>query len=137
MTVTMKANRIHVFGGPEVILFEDVPRPTPGTGEVLVRVHAAGVGRGMPWYELGVAHYHSLCRSRSAQILRALSRRPPQAIALFPWATKCSGVTNPRFTGACANMLCNQLFGIIRAIAGARPQGYNVILAVSNIARIY
>jgi hypothetical protein len=29
MTVTMKANRIHVFGGPEVILFEDVPRPTP------------------------------------------------------------------------------------------------------------
>jgi len=46
MTVTMKANRIHVFGGPEVILFEDVLRPTPGTGEVLVRVHAAGVG---PW----------------------------------------------------------------------------------------
>ena len=46
MTVTMKANRIHVFGGPEVILFEDVPRPTPGTREVLVRVHAAGVG---PW----------------------------------------------------------------------------------------
>jgi hypothetical protein len=45
-TVAMKANRIHVFGGPEVILFEDVPRPTPGTGEVLVRVHAAGVG---PW----------------------------------------------------------------------------------------
>ena len=46
MTVTMKGNRIHVFGGPDVILFEDVPRPTPGTGEVLVRVHAAGVG---PW----------------------------------------------------------------------------------------
>ena len=36
MTVAMKANRIHRFGGPEVILFEDVPRPTPGTGEVLV-----------------------------------------------------------------------------------------------------
>ena len=35
-TVTMKANRMHVFGGPEVILFEDVPRPTPGTGEALV-----------------------------------------------------------------------------------------------------
>jgi NADPH:quinone reductase-like Zn-dependent oxidoreductase len=46
MTLTMKVDRIHVFGGPEVILFEDVLRPTPGTGEVLVRVHAAGVG---PW----------------------------------------------------------------------------------------
>ena len=46
MTVTMKANRIQVFGGPEVILFEDMPRPTAGTGEALVRVHAAGV---VPW----------------------------------------------------------------------------------------
>lgn len=51
MTVTMKATRIHVFGGPEVILFEEVPRPTPGTGEVLVRVHAAGVG---PWDAQGI-----------------------------------------------------------------------------------
>ena len=33
MTVTMKANRIHVFGVPEVILFEDVRRPTPGAAE--------------------------------------------------------------------------------------------------------
>ena len=36
MTATMKANRIHMFGGPEVILFEDVPRPTPGTGDYAV-----------------------------------------------------------------------------------------------------
>jgi D-arabinose 1-dehydrogenase-like Zn-dependent alcohol dehydrogenase len=53
MTVTMKANRIHVFGGPEVILFEDVPRPTPGAGEVLVRVHAAGVGPWDAWVRAG------------------------------------------------------------------------------------
>src|SRR5215468_8230831 len=42
----MKAARIHNFGGPEVIVFEDVPRPMPATGEVLVRVAAAGVA---PW----------------------------------------------------------------------------------------
>jgi NADPH:quinone reductase-like Zn-dependent oxidoreductase len=42
----MKAARIHNFGGPEVIVVEDIPRPTPATGEVLVRVAAAGVG---PW----------------------------------------------------------------------------------------
>ncbi len=31
------------FGGPEVLRLEDVPTPKPGPGEVLVRMHAAGV----------------------------------------------------------------------------------------------
>jgi NADPH:quinone reductase-like Zn-dependent oxidoreductase len=39
----MKAVRIHQYGGPEVLLFEDAPRPVPGFAEVLIRVHAAGV----------------------------------------------------------------------------------------------
>src|SRR6266480_1015254 len=40
---TMKAIRIHNYGGPEVLKYEDAPRPEPQGGEVLVRVHAAGV----------------------------------------------------------------------------------------------
>src|SRR6201993_1818082 len=40
---TMKAIRIHNYGGPEVLQYEDAPRPRPQAGEVLVRVHAAGV----------------------------------------------------------------------------------------------
>jgi NADPH:quinone reductase-like Zn-dependent oxidoreductase len=40
---TMKAIRIHNYGGPEVLQYEDAPRPEPQAGEVLVRVHAAGV----------------------------------------------------------------------------------------------
>ncbi|TMP89740.1 MAG: NADP-dependent oxidoreductase, partial [Verrucomicrobia bacterium] len=39
----MKAIRIHNYGGPEVLHYEDAPRPEPQAGEVLVRVHAAGV----------------------------------------------------------------------------------------------
>src|ERR1700754_2181649 len=42
-TETMKAVRIHKFGGPDVLQLEDAPRPEPGTHQVLVRVHAAGV----------------------------------------------------------------------------------------------
>jgi NADPH:quinone reductase-like Zn-dependent oxidoreductase len=40
---TMKAVRIHEYGGPEVLKYEDAPRPQPAPDEVLVRVHAAGV----------------------------------------------------------------------------------------------
>ena len=39
----MNAIRIHNYGGPEVLQFEDAPRPQLNKGEVLVRVHAAGV----------------------------------------------------------------------------------------------
>jgi NADPH:quinone reductase-like Zn-dependent oxidoreductase len=39
----MKAIRIHNYGGPEVLHYEDAPRPEPQAGEVLVRVHASGV----------------------------------------------------------------------------------------------
>lgn len=41
---TMKAVRIHKYGGPEVLQSEDLPRPQVSAAtEVLVRVHAAGV----------------------------------------------------------------------------------------------
>jgi NADPH:quinone reductase-like Zn-dependent oxidoreductase len=39
----MKAIRIHNYGGPEVLLYEEAPRPQLRDGEVLIRVHAAGV----------------------------------------------------------------------------------------------
>jgi NADPH2:quinone reductase len=39
----MKAILVHQFGGPEVLRLEEVPTPKPGPGQVLVRIHAAGV----------------------------------------------------------------------------------------------
>jgi NADPH:quinone reductase-like Zn-dependent oxidoreductase len=39
----MKAVRIHSFGGPDVLSFEETAKPKPGPHEVLVRVEAAGV----------------------------------------------------------------------------------------------
>ena len=40
---SMKAVRVHSYGGPEVLRFEDAPRPAPGPGEVLIKVYAASV----------------------------------------------------------------------------------------------
>ena len=39
----MKAIRVHATGGPEVLKYEDVPRPSPGPGQALVRVDATGL----------------------------------------------------------------------------------------------
>lgn len=39
----MKAVRIHKFGGPEVMILEEVERPVPAPDEILVKVYASGV----------------------------------------------------------------------------------------------
>jgi len=39
----MKAIRVHAFGGPEVLQLEEVPKPVAGAGQILVRIHAAGI----------------------------------------------------------------------------------------------
>jgi NADPH2:quinone reductase len=39
----MKAIRVHAAGGPEVLKLDEIPSPTPKTGEALVKVDAAGL----------------------------------------------------------------------------------------------
>ncbi|MGW4697723.1 NADP-dependent oxidoreductase [Kitasatospora cineracea] len=46
---TMRAIRLHEFGGPEVLRHDEVPIPRPQPGEVLVRVHAVGLNP-PDWY---------------------------------------------------------------------------------------
>ncbi|MFZ0158471.1 MAG: NAD(P)-dependent alcohol dehydrogenase [Kineosporiaceae bacterium] len=46
MTTTMKAIVQETYGSADVLELRDVDQPTAGAGEVLLRVHAAGVSRG-------------------------------------------------------------------------------------------
>jgi NADPH:quinone reductase-like Zn-dependent oxidoreductase len=39
----VKAIRIHEFGGPEVLKYEDIPEPQPGPNEIRIKIFAAGV----------------------------------------------------------------------------------------------
>ena len=39
----MKAITIHEFGGPEELLYEEMPVPEFGPGEILVKVHATAI----------------------------------------------------------------------------------------------
>jgi NADPH:quinone reductase-like Zn-dependent oxidoreductase len=49
----MRAVRIHQFGPPTAMVVEEQPRPAPGIGEVLIEVHAAGVGLWDAWIRAG------------------------------------------------------------------------------------
>ncbi len=50
----VKAIRIHEDGGPEVLRYEEVPDPTPGSGEVLVSLRAASLNHLDLWVRKGL-----------------------------------------------------------------------------------
>jgi len=50
----MKAVRIHQFGGPEVLTYEDIPDPQPRKDQVLVRVKACALNHLDVWVRKGL-----------------------------------------------------------------------------------
>jgi NADPH:quinone reductase-like Zn-dependent oxidoreductase len=52
----VKAVRFDEYGGVEVLKVVDVPRPVPGTGQVLVQVKAAGINPGEAKIRSGALH---------------------------------------------------------------------------------
>jgi len=96
----MKAARIHSFGGPEVIVVEDVPRQIPASGELLVRVAASGVG---PWDALireGKSTVSPKPPLTLGSDLSGVVEEIGPGVAEFRSGDKIYGVTNPQFCGA-------------------------------------
>src|SRR5205814_5836908 len=50
----MKAVRIHEFGGPEVLRYEDIPNPKPRKDQLLVRVRACALNHLDLWVRKGL-----------------------------------------------------------------------------------
>ena len=96
----MKAARIHQFGPPDVIVIDDVTRPRPRPGEVLVRVAAAGVG---PWDAL-IREHKSVVKATLPLILGAdlsgVVEEVGPGVSTFHVGQEVYGVTNPDFCGA-------------------------------------
>ena len=96
----MKAARIHSFGPPDVVVVEDVPLPSPGPGEVLVRVMAAGVA---PWDALirkGKSKVSPQPPLTLGSDLSGVVERVGAGVMGFAPADEVYGVTNPQFCGA-------------------------------------
>ena len=98
----MKAVRIHRFGPPEVISLDDLPKPEPGRGEVVVRVKAAGIG---PWDAL-IRSGKSVLPQPLPLILGSDLSGEVESVGVGVEKLKVGdevfGVTNERFTGAYA-----------------------------------
>jgi NADPH:quinone reductase-like Zn-dependent oxidoreductase len=99
---TMKANRVHRFGPPEVIVFEEVERPVPGEGEVLVRVKAAGVGPWDAWVRAGKSVLPQPLPLTLGSDLSGIVESVGPGDCPFAPGDDVFGVTNKRFTGAYA-----------------------------------
>src|SRR5258708_14587590 len=102
MTNTMKAYRVHEFGGPEVIRAEDVERPAPGAGEVLVKVHAAGVGPWDGWIRSGHSALPQPLPLTLGSDLAGIVVAVGNGVTGFAVGEAVYGVTNSQFTGAYA-----------------------------------
>jgi NADPH:quinone reductase-like Zn-dependent oxidoreductase len=98
----MKAARVHSFGPAKVIALEDVPKPEPGDGEVLVQVKAAGVG---PWDALIRSGKSVLPQPLPLTLgsdLSGVVYSVGPRVERFKIGDEVFGVTNERFTGAYA-----------------------------------
>jgi len=124
--IPMMAARIHEFGPPSVIAIEDIPRPAPGPGELLVRVAAAGVG---PWDALIREHKSRVKTPLPLTLGSDLSGVIEEAgpgVSGFQAGEKVYGVTNADFCGAYAEYALASA-----AMVARRPSGLSYIEAAS------
>src|SRR5215471_1977997 len=122
----MKAARIHRFGPPDVIEVEEIPRPSPAPGEVLVRVAAAGVG---PWDALireGKSKVSPPPPLTLGSDLSGVVEAVGTGVSQFKIGDEVYGVTNPQFVGANAD------FAVASALMIApKPQRLSSLEAAS------
>ncbi|MDB5817741.1 MAG: putative zinc-binding oxidoreductase [Rhizobacter sp.] len=97
----MKANRIHRFGPPDVIAFEDAGASAVSPDTLLVRVEASGVGPWDAWIRTGTSkrvRVEDLPITLGSDIAGIVTAVGPGVCAFVP-GDEVFGVTNRQFTG--------------------------------------
>ncbi|QRO01840.1 NADP-dependent oxidoreductase [Archangium violaceum] len=122
-TNTMKAIRLHEFGGPEVLHYEEVPLPELKPGEVLVRVHAVGINP-PDWY------------LRDGYKMLPPEWRPPVPLPVIP-GSDVSGVVEAVAEDVQGFSVGDEVFGMIRFPSFGESAAYAEYVAApaSELAR--
>ncbi|MFF7504293.1 NADP-dependent oxidoreductase [Streptomyces lavendulae] len=120
-TKTMRAVRVHAFGGPEQLVYEEVPRPAAGPGEVLVRVHAAGVNP--------VDRY-----ARQGFTVLPEPQRPQWPLPYVP-GSDVSGVIVETGAGVTGWRAGDEVFGLVRFPGRSSAYAEYVVSPAGSLAR--
>ncbi|HET9636584.1 MAG TPA: NADP-dependent oxidoreductase [Gemmatimonadaceae bacterium] len=121
----MKAVRVLRYGPPSVVEIDDVPRPAPGRGQLLVRVEAAGVGNWDALFREGESKLEPLPIILGSDISGTVEAIGPEVSGLKP-GDEVYGSTNPQFSGGQAEYAV-PLAGMI----ARKPRTLNFIEAAS------
>src|SRR5262245_9426289 len=97
----MKAARVLRFGPPSVITSDDLPRPQPATGQLLVRLQAAGVGNWDALIREGKVQLQPLPLILGSELSGIVEGIGPE-VSGFKLGDEVYGATNEQFSGAYA-----------------------------------
>jgi NADPH:quinone reductase-like Zn-dependent oxidoreductase len=122
----MMAWRVHEFGPPEVMKFEELARPVPGSGEVLIRVEAAGVGPWDAWIRAGKSVLPQPLPLTPGSDLSGEVVEVGAGVSDLDPGDLVYGVTNSRFIGAYAE------FAVVTAtMISPKPRTLTFVQAAS------
>ena len=122
----MKAARLLQFGPPNVIMTDDLPRPEPGAGQLLVRVKAAGVGNWDALIREGKVELQPLPLILGSE-LSGIVEATGAGVSGFKAGDEVYGATNEQFSGAYAE------YALASAgLMAQKPKTLNFIEAAST-----
>src|ERR1700761_7142948 len=99
---SMLAWRVNKVGPAEVSVWERIPRPDPGAGEVLIDVHAAGVGPWDAWIRAGKSALPQPLPLTLGSDLSGTVGAIGSGVSELAIGDQVFGVTNSQFLGAYA-----------------------------------
>ena len=123
----MKAARVLHFGPPSVITNDELPRPKPAAGQLLVHVRAAGVG---PWDALvreGKSDLHQPLPLILGSELSGVVEAVGADVSGFKTSDEVYGATNEQFTGAYTEYALSSA-----KMMAQKPKSLNFIEAAST-----
>jgi len=122
----MIAMRVHEFGPPDTIVRESIAIPAPGPDEVLIRVHAAGVGPWDGWIRSGKSVLPQPLPLTLGSDVAGVVESVGRDVTDFSPGDDVYGVTNPMFTGGYAEHAACKA-----AMIATKPQNLSFVEAAS------